>query len=113
MANLRPFVLLGSAGSLAALRSLGFQTFEPLVKEGYDRSLERELRVRLALREVQRLAESTASGQTGAWAATAAAAVHNARHLACGGLRKVMAAHALETVRLARDLARRRRRRET
>ena len=33
MLNLRPFILLGSAGGLATLRSLGFHTFAPLVNE--------------------------------------------------------------------------------
>ena len=31
---------------------------------------------------------------------------HNQRHLACGGLRRVMGAHAVEAVRLAWDVSR-------
>ena len=49
MLNLRPFVLLGSAGGLATLRSLGFHTFEPLINEQYDAMLEREPRLSLAI----------------------------------------------------------------
>jgi hypothetical protein len=29
MANLRPFVMLGSAGTMATLRALGFRSFHP------------------------------------------------------------------------------------
>ena len=41
-----------------------------------------------------------------AWKEASAAAAHNQRHLACGGLRKVMGAHAIEAVRLAWDISR-------
>ena len=98
MLNLRPFILLGSAGSLATLRSLGFRTFEPLVNEQYDELVERESRVSLALGEVERLATRLPST---AWRTVSAATAHNQRHLACGGLRKVLGAHATEAVRLA------------
>ena len=103
MLNLRPFVLLGSAGSLATLRSLGFYTFEPLMNEQYDELVEREPRLSLALGEVERLATRL---PLNAWKAASAAAAHNQRHLACGGLRKVMGAHATEAVRLAWDISR-------
>ena len=103
MLNLRPFILLGSAGGLATLRSLGFHTFEPLVDEQYDRLVEREPRLSLALGEVERLATRLPSK---AWKAVAAATAHNQRHLACGGLRRVMGAHAVEAVRLAWDVSR-------
>ena len=105
MLNLRPFVMAGSAGSLATLRSLGFRSFQPTIDESYDTILDREPRIRFALREVERLAAPSLA--TTAWPShLASAVVHNQRHLACGGLRKALASHALAAVDLASRLAR-------
>ena len=105
MLNLRPFVMAGSAGSLATLRSLGFRSFAPTIDERYDTILDRESRMRLALHEVERLAAPPLG--TTAWTShLAGAVVHNQRHLACGGLRKALASHALAAVDMASRLAR-------
>ena len=72
------------------------------MNEQYDALLEREPRLSLALGEVERLATRLPSI---AWKAASAAAAHNQRHLACGGLRKVLGAHATEAVRLAWDIS--------
>ena len=61
MAHRHPFVLLGPAGALAALRALGFRTFAPTVDERYDRLLDGRLRLDAVLAEVERLLTLNAS----------------------------------------------------
>ena len=102
MAHLHPFVLLGPAGSLAALRALGFRTFSPTVDERYDRLLDGRMRLDAVLAEVERMARFNASD----WQQPKllAAVGHNWRHLFCGGLLNVMLAQADELFAMATRL---------
>ena len=52
-----PFVMLGSPGTLAVLRALGFRSFAPAINESYDEILDGTERLRAALAEAARLAE--------------------------------------------------------
>ena len=102
MAHRHPFVLLGPAGALAALRALGFRTFSPTVDERYDRLLDGRLRLDAVLAEVERVARFNASD----WQQPnlLAAVDHNWRHLHCGGLLNVMLAQANELFAMATRL---------
>jgi hypothetical protein len=55
LVNLHPFVLLGNPGSLARLRSFGFQTFGGVIDEGYDDETDPRKRFDRAYGEVRRL----------------------------------------------------------
>ena len=81
--NLRPFLMVGSAGTLATLRSLGFRSFAAVVNESYDGIAAKGARTLAALDEAERLVHLPAN----AWRPLAEAVVHNQRHLLCGGLR--------------------------
>ena len=102
MAHRRPFVLLGPAGALAALRALGFQTFSPMVDERYDRLLDGRMRLDAVLAEVERMARFNASD----WQQPKllAAVDHNWHHLVCGGLLNVLLAQANELFAIATRL---------
>ena len=95
-----PFVMLGSPGTLAVLRALGFRSFAPAINESYDEILDGAERLRAALAEAARLAEMGDE----AWRAlvsggeVAAALRHNLRHMHCGGLKRTMADLALSVV---------------
>lgn len=52
----RPFVLIGSSGTLADLRDQGFQTFAAFVDESYDLEQDPHRRMDLILAEIDRLA---------------------------------------------------------
>jgi hypothetical protein len=54
--NYHPMLMVGSPGSLAALRRLGFETFAPLVDERYDEIEDPNARLAAVLRELDRLA---------------------------------------------------------
>jgi hypothetical protein len=56
IANLQPFLLIGSAGSLRHLRAMGFRTFAPFIDERYDEEADHERRMLLLLAEIDRLA---------------------------------------------------------
>ena len=99
--NLRPFVMIGSAGTLATLRSLGFRSFSAVVNERYDSVGESGARVRAALDEAERLVRLPER----AWMPLVDTLVHNQRHLLCGGLRRDLVVHALRTVSLAQEIA--------
>ena len=96
--HLRPFVMLGAAGSLAILQSLGFRTFSALVDARYDSLLGADARIPAALDEAERLARLPAAR----WAAVADDVAHNARHSYCAsGLRRELALHARALLTLA------------
>ena len=99
--NLRPFVMIGSAGTLATLRSLGFRSFGSVVNESYDGISARDVRAYSALDEAERLVQLPDS----AWRPSIETVVHNQRHLLCGGLRKELAAHAERALSLAQTMA--------
>ena len=86
MLNARPFVLLGSAGSLHLLRAMGFRTFASLINESYDAINDGQQRVLAALLEVERLAGLPKS----AWGSIFPVLAHNQRQLLCGGLSRTM-----------------------
>ena len=101
LGNLRPFVLLGAAGGLAILRSLGFRTFSPLINETYDTMPRASDRIRFAIDEIERL--SALPPTDPAWATVIDVIVHNARHLACGGLSATYQRHAHAIVQRGLD----------
>lgn len=51
----QPFVLLGSAGTLAAFRTRGFQTFHPYIDESYDLEANPVNRFQMVLEEIKKL----------------------------------------------------------
>jgi hypothetical protein len=108
MLNLRPFVVLGPAASLAQLRALGFRSFAPIVDETYDTMPDRSQRVRAALSEVQRLLRRPPSH----WATSELVdtLTYNVQHLLCGGLRRELRAHAVQGLALAELVAAKRNR---
>lgn len=99
--NLRPFVMLGSAGTLATLRSLGFRSFGSVINESYDGIGASNVRASSVLDEAERLVQLPDS----AWWPSIETVVHNQRHLLCGGLRKDLAAHAEHALNLAQAMA--------
>jgi len=56
IANLQPFILIGSPCSLRYLREMGFRTFAPFIDERYDEELDHQRRMMLILAEIDRLA---------------------------------------------------------
>jgi hypothetical protein len=55
IANLHPFILVGSSGMLSSLRDLGFQTFSPFIDESYDSEIDDRKRMGMLLAEIERL----------------------------------------------------------
>jgi len=55
IANCHPFILVGAAGSLALLKSLGFKTFAPIFDESYDLEPSPPKRMRMVLAEIDRV----------------------------------------------------------
>jgi hypothetical protein len=54
--RMQPFIVIGCPGTLAYLRSLGFQTFSPYIDENYDTIVDPAQRLDAIFREVERLA---------------------------------------------------------
>ena len=52
----RPFIMIGSSGTLADLRDQGFRTFDGFIDESYDREVDPFRRMDMILAEVDRLA---------------------------------------------------------
>ena len=50
-----PFIIIGGARSLAALRGLGYKTFSPIINEEYDTELDDIKRMQMILDETERL----------------------------------------------------------
>ena len=99
--NLRPLVMLGSAGALATLRALGFRTFAQTINETYDDVLHAGTRVSAAIDEVSRLVGLPRE----AWRPLIDAVAHNQRHLLCGGLRARLREHALHALKTLVSMA--------
>lgn len=59
--RMQAFILVGCPGTLAYLRSLGFQTFSPFIDESYDSIVDPALRFEAICREIDRLASLTES----------------------------------------------------
>ena len=102
-----PFIVLGSAGTLATLRALGFRSFAPAINESYDHLLDGTRRLQSALAEAERL---TALSDA-AWrelsmegGPLAEAVRHNQRLMLCGGFRRTLGAHAVQLIARALDV---------
>lgn len=57
IAQQHPFIILGRPGSLAALRSIGYKTFNGLIDESYDQETNDITRMGMVIKEVKRLCE--------------------------------------------------------
>jgi hypothetical protein len=57
IAQQHPFIILGRPGSLEALRSIGYKTFNGLIDESYDRETDDIKRMGMVIKEVTRLCE--------------------------------------------------------
>jgi hypothetical protein len=57
IAQQHPFIILGRPGSLEALRSIGYKTFNGLIDESYDREIDDIKRMGMVIKEVNRLCE--------------------------------------------------------
>ena len=99
---LRPFVMLGTVGSLALLRALGFRTDFGGLNASYDRRLWSSRRVHTAIQQVQHLLQLPPDGLR----RTLDDALHNQAHLMCGGLQRELRRHALYAWATAVGMAR-------
>lgn len=93
---LRPFVMLGTVGSLAILRALGFKTSFGL-NASYDMLMDRTLRAHSAIDQMAQLLSVPLAGRTRALQD----ALHNQAHLLCGGVRRQLQQHALHALETA------------
>lgn len=50
-----PFIMVGSAGTLAELRRLGFKTFDGLIDESYDNIIDKDDRIQAILAQIHKL----------------------------------------------------------
>lgn len=55
MAQLQPFIMMGAAGSLRLIKSLGFKTFDGFIDESYDTIENNEKRFKAILAEIERI----------------------------------------------------------
>ena len=104
--QLRAIVMLGSPGTLAFLRSLGFASFGSVVDERYDSILGGHARLEAAVAEMERLVKLPPE----AWAneALIAALIHNQRWFFCpGGFHDSLATRAVQAVLLAEGMVHR------
>ena len=99
-----PFVVAGQPGTLAALRELGFRTFQPLIDERYDEVTDPALRAQRVVDEVGRLCTLDAGEFSAGFRALLPTLHHNQRHFSTG-LRRILLACLAE---LLRTIARRR-----
>lgn len=51
----QPFIIVGSAGSLQRIRQMGYQTFSPVINEGYDSNDDKLQRCEMICEELERL----------------------------------------------------------
>jgi len=93
---LRPFVMLGTVGSLAILRALGFRTSFGL-NASYDMVMGGAARVHSAIDQMAQLLSVPPAGRTRALQD----ALHNQAHLLCGGVRGQLRQHALHALETA------------
>jgi len=75
-----PFIYVGCARALDRLRSLGFQTFHPLIDESYDLEPHGPRRLVKAIAELRRLASLPEAELAAIYAALWPRLMHNARH---------------------------------
>ncbi len=79
-----PFIILGDAGTLARLRSLGFQTFGSQIDEGYDAIEASAERIAAVQREVARIAAMPMEAVIALRESIQPAIDHNRRHAMTG-----------------------------
>eukprot|EP00965_Chrysotila_dentata_P038934 1293932-Pleurochrysis_carterae.AAC.2 len=100
--SLKPSLVVGAAGSLSILQSLGFHVqHSRVINPSYDSVLDGGARATAAIDELERLLLLPRT----AFRADIDALMHNWRHVACGGLGTSMAAHAAEAVAVAARVA--------
>jgi hypothetical protein len=93
LANLHPFVLLGSPGMLAELRRSGFQTFEPLIDESYDSIADPWRRLQAAFRQIDALCAMPMHELDAWYRALLPRLQHNRIHLFRRGPRETFSLH--------------------
>ena len=81
LANFHPFLVLGNPGSLAFLRSLGFETFGEIFDEAYDDEPDPRRRFEMVYGQVQRLCALTDAELGRLDQAVSRKVIHNAAHL--------------------------------
>jgi hypothetical protein len=84
LAHGMPFVVAGNPGTLALLRSFGFQTFAPAIDEGYDAIPDRGERLAACLQEFRRLAALEPARLERLWADLWPVLAWNMEHFAHG-----------------------------
>lgn len=75
----QPFLLAGPAGSLAYLRSYGFETFDPVIDESYDLEHNSSRRLQMIINEMKRISLLNHDEKTQLWAKLWAIAERNKR----------------------------------
>ncbi|HEV2863944.1 MAG TPA: hypothetical protein VGX48_23310 [Pyrinomonadaceae bacterium] len=85
MMNYHPFLLLGDAHSLAALRGLGFRTFHPHLDESYDGVADHERRFRMVIDELERVSRMPEAELYDWFMGMKEVLVHNHEWLRAGG----------------------------
>lgn len=76
-----PFIIVGSPGSLAWLRRMGFRTFEPYIDETYDTIEDGDARMASAMASVRSVAALSAEDRVRLFHQLRPIAEHNRRHL--------------------------------
>jgi hypothetical protein len=79
--NHHPFVVVGTPGTLAYLRGLGFQTFSPLIDESYDSLVDDEQRMQALFATIDALGALDDSQRAAKLAQMQPILAHNARHM--------------------------------
>ena len=84
--NCHPFVVVGTPGTLAYLRGLGFQTFTPLIDESYDPLIDDEQRMQALFATIDALGALDDSQRAAKLAQMQPILAHNARHMQSTGI---------------------------
>lgn len=79
--NHHPFLVIGDAGTLAALREMGFQTFAPFFDESYDDELDPVTRLTLVIGELERISAQSPRERSHWQSAVREILQHNFQHL--------------------------------
>jgi hypothetical protein len=79
--NGHPFVVAGTPGTLAYLRSLGFHTFAPIIDEHYDALVDDEQRMQAVLAAIDALGALDDGQRAGLLEQMQPILAHNARHM--------------------------------
>jgi hypothetical protein len=79
--NAHPFVVVGTPGTLAYLRSLGFRTFDPMIDESYDTQIDDEERMQALFSTIDSLGALDDARRVAMLEELQPIVVHNMRHL--------------------------------